>query len=240
MCRLSVNINKIALLRNSRGSNFPNLLQFAQDCEALGAEGITVHPRPDERHVKFSDLAPLKALVKTEFNIEGNPTADFLERVLAVQPHQCTLVPDAVHALTSDSGWDTLAHRGFLEEVVGQLQAAGIRVSIFVNADPEQVRGAQLVGADRVELYTGPYAKDFELDPQEAIKPYLAAAAAAKEVGIGLNAGHDLNTKNLAYFYQQIPHLLEVSIGHALVVDALYWGLEKTLGAYLGALRLPV
>lgn len=237
MANLSVNINKIALLRNSRGANFPNLLEVAKDCEIFGAQGITVHPRPDQRHVRFDDIAPLKALVKTEFNIEGNPTEDFLQLVLDNTPHQCTLVPDAVQALTSDSGWDTIEHASFLKEVIARLQAAGIRVSIFVNADAKMVEGAKAVGADRIEFYTGPYAKDFSKNPEAAIAAYVAAAKTANEVGIGINAGHDLNLHNLRYFKQQIPSLLEVSIGHALVVDAIYYGLQNTIQMYLNCLK---
>ncbi len=235
--RLSVNINKIALIRNSRGANFPNLLEVAKDCEIFGAEGITVHPRPDERHIKYSDLAPLKALVQTEFNVEGNPTEKFMQVVLEHQPHQCTLVPDAVTALTSDSGWDTITHADFLKEITAQLQAKNIRVSIFVDPDPKQVEGAKAVGADRIELYTGPYAHQFKQEPQAAIAPYIEAAKKAQEIGIGINAGHDLNLDNLPYFKQHIPGLLEVSIGHALVVDALYYGLHNTIQMYLNALK---
>ena len=237
MTNLSVNINKIALLRNSRGANFPNLLEVAQDCEIFGAQGITVHPRPDQRHVRFDDIAPLKALVKTEFNIEGNPTEEFMQLVLANSPHQCTLVPDAETALTSDSGWDTVTHAALLKDIIVRLQAAGIRVSVFVNADAKMVEGAKAVGADRIEFYTGPYAKYYDDGPQQAIAPYVAAAKVANEVGIGINAGHDLNLHNLHYFQKHIPQLLEVSIGHALVVDALYYGLQNTIGMYLNCLK---
>jgi pyridoxine 5-phosphate synthase len=237
MAHLSVNINKIALLRNSRGSNFPNLLEVAQDCEIFGAEGITVHPRPDQRHVRFDDIAPLKALTKTEFNIEGNPSWDFMQLVLENAPHQCTLVPDAVQALTSDNGWDTIKHASFLKEIISELHSKGIRVSIFVNADEKMVEGAKAVGAERIEFYTGPYAKQFTENPEAAIAPYIAASKVANDIGIGINAGHDLNLHNLKYFKKQIPELLEVSIGHALVVDSIYYGLHNTIQMYLNCLK---
>ncbi|MCS7035199.1 MAG: pyridoxine 5'-phosphate synthase [Saprospiraceae bacterium] len=237
MTRLSVNINKVALLRNARGGNLPDLIQFARDCEAYGAEGITVHPRPDQRHVRYSDIPALREVVTTEFNIEGNPTPEFLELVLAHPPHQCTLVPDAAHQLTSDHGWDTLEHADFLRAVIARLHDRGIRVSLFVDADPRMVEGAQAVGADRVELYTGPYAHQFPDDPAAAIAPYLAAAQAAHQCGLGLNAGHDLNLDNLPYFRQHCPHLLEVSIGHALISDALYFGIANTIRLYQKALQ---
>lgn len=230
--RLSVNINKVALIRNARGGNLPDLRQVAMDCEAFGAQGITVHPRPDERHVRFADLPVLKEVVTTEFNVEGNPTPDFLARVLEVRPHQCTLVPDAPDALTSDGGWDTLRHAGFLREVIARLQEAGIRVSVFIDPDPAQVAGARAVGADRVELYTGNYAKDFVMDPEKAIAPHLACALEARNQGIGLNAGHDLNLDNLRHFARSIPGLAEVSIGHALICDSLYFGLANTIRMY--------
>ena len=235
--RLSVNINKIALLRNARGGNLPNLYRFAEDCEAFGAHGITVHPRPDQRHIRYDDLQPLKDLVKTEFNVEGYPSADFIKMMLEVKPHQCTLVPDAPDALTSNQGWDTIKQQGFLQEVVGSLREAGIRVSLFVDANAEMVEGAKSTGAERVELYTGPYAENFIDDPEQAIRPYIEAALAAEAFELGLNAGHDLNLDNLAYFRANIPNLLEVSIGHALVSDALYLGLEATIKAYLGCLK---
>jgi pyridoxine 5-phosphate synthase len=237
MTNLSVNINKIALLRNSRGSNFTNLLEVANDCEIFGAQGITVHPRPDQRHIRFDDIAPLKEQVSTEFNIEGNPTTEFMQLVLANTPHQCTLVPDAETALTSDSGWDTVKHADLLKDIIGQLKAAGIRVAIFVDPDPKMVEGAKIVGAERIEFYTGPYAKHFDEGPQQAIAAYVAAAKVANEVGIGINAGHDLNLHNLHYFKKHIPNLLEVSIGHALVVDAIYYGLQNTIGMYLNCLK---
>lgn len=238
MTRLSVNINKVALLRNSRGGNLPNLLQVALDCERFGAQGITIHPRPDERHIRYADIEPLRRHIATELNIEGNPRhRAFMDLVLLHHPHQCTLVPDAVGALTSDSGWDTRSNRAFLQDTVAELQAAGIRVSLFVNANPDMVLGAKETGADRVEFYTGPYAEGYTRDPQAAIAPYLPAAQAARSLGIGINAGHDLNLDNLAFFKQQIPDLLEVSIGHALIADALYYGLQNTVQLYKHRLK---
>jgi pyridoxine 5-phosphate synthase len=236
MTRLSVNINKVALLRNARGGNLPDLIQFARDCEAYGAEGITVHPRPDQRHIRYSDIPALREVVTTEFNIEGNPTPEFLNLVLAHPPHQCTLVPDAAHQLTSDHGWDTREHAAFLREVIARLHDRGIRVSLFVDPDPRMVEGAQAVGADRVELYTGPYAHHFPSDPAAAIAPYVAAAEMVHQCGLGLNAGHDLNLDNLPYFRQHCPHLLEVSIGHALISDALYFGIANAIRLYRKAL----
>lgn len=236
--RLSVNINKVALLRNARGGNVPDLLKFAESCEELGAQGITVHPRPDQRHIRYDDIAPLKALVKTEFNIEGNPTEEFLKLVLAHKPHQCTLVPDAPDALTSDAGWNTKEQQGFLQDVVGRLQEQGIRVSLFVDANPDMILAAKETGAERIELYTGPYASDFvEKGPNEAIKPYILAAEAADELGIGINAGHDLNLENLGFFRAHIINLLEVSIGQALIADSLYLGLENCIKAYMSCIR---
>jgi pyridoxine 5-phosphate synthase len=232
MTRLSVNINKIALLRNSRGSNVPDLLQFARDCEQFGAQGITVHPRPDERHIRRSDVYALKKIVSTEFNIEGYPSADFLKMVLEVKPEQCTLVPDEPGQLTSDHGWDTVKHATFLREVIAELQKAGIRVSLFIDPVNALIDGAKHSGADRIEFYTGPYAHDFHRDKEAAVKDFAAAAAHCREIGIGINAGHDLNLDNLKFFKEQIPHLLEVSIGHALVRDCLYYGLENTLQLY--------
>ncbi len=235
--RLSVNVNKVALLRNSRGGNLPNLVQVAKDCEAFGAEGITVHPRPDERHIRYADVPELKAIVTTEFNIEGYPSERFLELVCQVRPHQCTLVPDDPNQLTSDHGWDTRRHRQFLQEVTARLHEHGIRVSMFVDPVPEMIEGAREVGADRVELYTGPYAHDYHKDREAAIAPYVRAAEAALELGVGLNAGHDLNLDNLRFFRERIPGLLEVSIGHALICDALYYGLHNTIQMYLRQLR---
>lgn len=237
MTRLSVNINKVALLRNARGGNLPNLIQVAEDCEAFGAQGITVHPRPDQRHVRFDDIPALKKVVTTEFNIEGNPSPEFLELVLANPPHQCTLVPDASDQLTSDHGWDTVRHGAFLKEVIAALHVKNIRVSLFVDPDPRMVEGARATGADRVELYTGPFAHDFIRDPTGAMAPYTRAAEVAREIGIGLNAGHDLNLDNLKYFRNHCPGLLEVSIGHALIADALYYGLANTIRMYLRQLQ---
>ncbi len=237
--RLSVNVNKVALLRNSRGGNIPDVIQFARHCEYVGAEGITVHPRPDERHIRYSDVYALKPVITTEFNIEGFPDDRWMKMVLEVKPEQATLVPDAPDQLTSDHGWDTKKHRGFLTDVVKALKEAGIRVSIFVDPVPEMVEGAAQCGADRVELYTGPYAHHFESNPREAIKPYIIAAETALEVGLDLNAGHDLNLKNLPFLKRSIPWIKEVSIGHALIADALYFGIEETIRRYKQALKLP-
>ena len=237
MTRLSVNINKIATIRNARGGNVPNVAEAAVRIEGFGAEGITVHPRPDERHIRYSDVREIRPLVKTEFNIEGNPIPSFRDLVLEVRPDQVTLVPDAHDAITSNAGWDTVKNREFLSEMCRLFKATGIRVSIFVDPDPEMVRGAALCGADRVELYTAAYAEMYPSDPEMAIAPYVAAAQAAKQCGLGLNAGHDLSLENLAYFIRRIPWTDEVSIGHALISDALYMGLEATIGAYLGEIR---
>lgn len=237
MVNLSVNINKVALIRNSRGGNLPDLVQVAKDCEAFGAQGITVHPRPDERHVRYSDVPALKEIVTTEFNIEGNPTPRFMELVLENQPHQCTLVPDAPEALTSDAGWDTITHQAFLEDIIGQLQERGIRTSLFLDPDPKMVEGAKRVGTDRIEFYTGDYAKDYAKDAAAAVAPFTVAAKVAGEYGLGINAGHDLNLDNLKYFQEHMPGLLEVSIGHALVSDALYFGLQNTIQMYLYQLK---
>lgn len=233
MTKLSVNINKVALLRNSRGENLPDLIQVARDCEAFGAQGITVHPRPDERHVRYDDVPQLKEIVTTEFNIEGNPNPHFMELVLANRPTQCTLVPDDPGQLTSDQGWDTLRHRVFLTDITAQLQAAGIRVSIFVDAEERFVEGARAVGADRIEFYTGHFAKTFKADPARAVAPHVRSARLANDIGIGINAGHDLNLENLKYYKEKVEGLLEVSIGHALISDALYYGLQNTIQMYL-------
>jgi pyridoxine 5-phosphate synthase len=233
MARLSVNINKIALIRNSRGGNLPDLLQVARDCEAFGAQGITVHPRPDERHIRYADIAPLKELVTTEFNIEGNPEPRFMELVLQHRPHQCTLVPDGPSQLTSDAGWDTIQHAALLKDVVARLHEAGIRVSLFVDPVEKMVEGAKAVGADRIEFYTGPYAHQFPGDPVGAVAPHTRSAMLANDIGIGINAGHDLNLDNLRYYKENVPGLLEVSIGHALVCDALYYGLRNVVQMYL-------
>ncbi|MBD5370678.1 MAG: pyridoxine 5'-phosphate synthase [Bacteroides sp.] len=237
MTRLSVNINKIATLRNARGENNPDVVRFARDCEALGAEGITVHPRPDERHIRRSDVYDLKKAVTTEFNIEGYPSEDFLKLVEEVRPAQATLVPDLPGQLTSDSGWDVPANAEFLRGVCSRLRAAGVRVSIFIDADPAQVRAAKEVGADRVELYTKPYADRYPEDPEKAVAPFISASLEADRIGIGLNAGHDLNLENLTYLHRLLPRLDEVSIGHALICDALYLGIGETIRRYLACLR---
>lgn len=238
MTRLSVNINKIATLRNSRGGNVPNLVAAALACERFGAEGITVHPRPDERHIRYQDVYDLKSEIKTEFNIEGNCLEQkFVDLVLANKPAQVTLVPDALGQLTSNHGWDTIKNKVYLQEMVKVFKDAGIRVSIFVDPIEEMIEAAAETGTDRVELYTEAYAAEFGFDKEKAIEPYFKAALKAREVGLGLNAGHDLDLNNLAYFNQHIPGLLEVSIGHALISDALYLGLEETIKRYLAALK---
>jgi pyridoxine 5-phosphate synthase len=234
MTKLSVNINKIATLRNSRGHDMPNLVQVALDCERFGAEGITIHPRPDERHIKYQDVFDLKKLVTTEYNIEGNPTEGrFEEVVLANLPTQVTLVPDSLSAITSNAGWDTKKHKERLKKLVKRYQDAGIRVSVFVDPDIKMVEGAAEIGTDRIELYTESYADGFSNNKEEAIEPFVKAAIRANELGLGLNAGHDLSLDNLRYFHQNISRLLEVSIGHALICDALYLGLENTIQLYL-------
>ena len=238
MTRLSVNINKIATLRNSRGGNNPNVVKTALDCENFGAQGITVHPRPDERHIRYQDVLDLKEVVTTEFNIEGNPTeSKFIELVLKTKPAQVTLVPDALGAITSNSGWDTITNRTRLTDLVSIFKSEGIRVSVFVDPIEKMVEGAKNCGADRVELYTEPYAEHYFRDREKAVAPYISAAKVAHEIGLGLNAGHDLSLDNLRYFNQQIPHLDEVSIGHALICDALYFGLENTIQMYLRELE---
>lgn len=237
MTRLSINLNKVALIRNARGGNLPNLEQVAIDCEKFGAQGITVHPRPDERHITFADLPKLKALVQTEFNIEGNPIPNFMDLVLKNKPHQCTLVPDDPNQLTSDHGWDTIEHESFLTEIIAKLKAEGIRTSLFVDPEGRMVEGAKKVGADRIELYTGDYAHNFSKDKHAAIQPFVAAAQVANDIGIGINAGHDLNLDNLRFFKENIPNLLEVSIGQALISDALYYGLYNTVQLYLRELK---
>lgn len=237
MTRLSVNINKIATLRNARGENNPDVVATALDIEAFGAQGITVHPRPDERHIRRADVRALAPAISTEFNIEGYPSADFIELVTSVKPAQVTLVPDAPDTITSNSGWNVEANRAFLIDVVRQFKDAGIRVSIFVNPDEAQIKAAASVGADRVELYTKHYADAYDSDPAAAIAPYIAAAKAARDAGLGLNAGHDLSLKNLKYFHDNIPWLDEVSIGHALICDALYLGLRQTVKSYLECLK---
>lgn len=237
---LSVNINKVALIRNSRGGNRPNLVQVAQDLEAYGAQGITIHPRPDERHARYSDASQLKRVVQTELNIEGYPTERFLQMVHDVRPHQCTLVPDEPGQLTSDHGWDVVKHQRFLREVIEPLRANGIRVSIFLDPDPGLLGAAADTGADRIELYTGPYAHAYHTDPEAAIKSYRDTALACEAMSLGVNAGHDLDLDNLRFFHQQIPGLLEVSIGHAFVSDSLYYGLSNTVGMYKSCLRPTV
>ena len=235
---LSVNINKVATLRNARGENVPDVGQVAVDCESFGADGITVHPRPDERHIRREDVFHLRPLVKTEFNIEGYPTPEFMDLVLKIKPEQVTLVPDAPGVLTSSAGWVVADHLEFLTGIVDVLREAGIRSSIFVDTDPENIRMAAKAGADRVELYTKPYADMYEKDPEAAVKPYVEASRAARKVGLGVNAGHDLNLKNLRYFKEQVPFLNEVSIGHALISDALYLGLPETIRRYKAALKV--
>lgn len=237
--KLSVNINKVALIRNARGANFPDLVKFAQDCERFGAQGITVHPRPDERHIRYNDIPALKEVVTTEFNIEGNPTTKFLDLVLKNKPHQCTLVPDAPGALTSDNGWDTIKHKTFLKSVIAELQDAGVRVSIFINPIEEMIEGAKEVGTDRIEFYTGPYAEHYPniSRREEFLAPYRQCAELCHKLGLGINAGHDLNLKNLRHFIHQVSGVQEVSIGHALVVDSLYYGLQNTIQMYLDCLR---
>ncbi|HMR19076.1 MAG TPA: pyridoxine 5'-phosphate synthase [Sphingobacterium sp.] len=238
MTRLSVNINKIATLRNSRGGNIPNVLAIALACERFGAQGITVHPRPDERHIRYQDVYDLKAHIQTELNIEGNcQEQKFVDLVLANEPDQVTLVPDSSNQITSNHGWDTRKNQAYLKEMVKIFKDQGIRVSIFVDPDPYMVEGAAETGTDRIELYTEAYAAEFGYDKEKAIEPYFNAAVKAREVGLGLNAGHDLDLNNLAYFNQHIPGLLEVSIGHALIADALYLGLEETIKRYLAALK---
>ena len=232
MTKLSVNINKIATVRNARGGNMPDLLKAAVDCEKFGAQGITVHPRPDERHIRYQDVYDLNPILTTEFNIEGNPIESFTKLVLDVKPAQVTLVPDAENVLTSNAGWDTKTHKKYLQQICRRFKDAGIRVSIFVDPVEEMVKHAAETGCDRVELYTEAYASQYLKNREQAIEPYYKAAVAANECGLGLNAGHDLNLDNLKYFARTIPGLLEVSIGHALICDALYMGLENTIAAY--------
>ena len=232
MTKLSVNINKIATLRNARGGNVPNVVTAAINCQLFGADGITVHPRPDERHIRYSDVLEIKPLITTEFNIEGYPSAEFITLVLSVKPDQVTLVPDAHDAITSNAGWDTLKNRIFLTEIVAEFRQADIRTSLFVDTNPVNIENASLTGTNRVELYTEPYATDFNKNAVEAIEPFIKAAEIARNAGLGLNAGHDLSLENLRYFHQNIPWLEEVSIGHALISDALYLGLENTIQMY--------
>lgn len=235
--KLSVNINKIATIRNARGGNNPDVVKTAIDCQRFGAEGITVHPRPDERHIRYQDVFDIKPVITTEFNIEGYPSESFIEMVLKVKPNQVTLVPDPPGALTSNAGWDTLKHTDFLKEVVAIFKKEGIRTSIFIETDPKLIYKAVETGTDRIELYTEPYADLFPKDPVAAITPFANAAKTAIEAGLGINAGHDLSLVNLKFFAQNIPGLLEVSIGHALICDALYYGLENTIGMYKRELK---
>ena len=232
MTRLSVNINKVATLRNARGGNIPDLLQAAQRLESYGAEGITIHPRPDERHIKYQDARELKNVVTTEFNIEGYPSSSFMDLVLETNPEQVTLVPDGPDVITSNAGWDTIANFDFLNKVIKQLKASNIRVSIFMDCNEDYIHGAAELGADRIELYTEDYAVGFLKDPENAVAPYVYAAELAVKAGLGVNAGHDLDLENLEFFVRSMPHLLEVSIGHALISDALYLGLENTVQMY--------
>lgn len=237
MTKLSVNINKIATLRNARGGNIPNVLQIAKDCQAFGAEGITVHPRPDERHIRYSDVFELRPHITTEFNIEGYPSDNFIDLVKKVLPTQVTLVPDAPDAITSNAGWDCISNQSFLKDLVDSFHEKNIRVSIFVGTEIENILAAAKTGADRIELYTEPYANNYAKNKELAIAPFVAAAKKAHECGLGVNAGHDLSLENLAYMYQSIPFLKEVSIGHALIADALYFGLKNTIEKYKNALK---
>ncbi len=238
MTQLSVNINKIATLRNARGADNPNVVKVALDCERFGAQGITVHPRPDERHIRYQDAMDLAKVVTTEFNIEGYPDQRFMQLIRAVKPTQATLVPDPPDAITSNSGWDTIGHQTLLQEIVAELHEIGTRVSIFINPEAKYFEPAKLTGTDRVELYTEPYASHYHQDREKAVRPYVEVAHLAKELGLGLNAGHDLDLHNLAYLKQQIPFLEEVSIGHALICDALYYGLENTIQMYRRQLEI--
>ena len=238
MTRLSVNINKIATLRNARGGNMPDVEKAAADCERFGAEGITVHPRPDERHIRYSDVRAIKPIINTELNIEGNPIPSFVELVLETLPDQVTLVPDAADAITSNAGWDTLKNRSFLTEICYEFKRHGIRTSIFIDPVPEMAEGAAACGCDRVELYTEGYARNYGGNRENAIAPYIRAAETARKCGLGLNAGHDLNLDNLEYFIRCIPWTDEVSIGHAIICDALYMGLEQTIRAYLSKIKI--
>ncbi|MEN1784817.1 MAG: pyridoxine 5'-phosphate synthase [Bacteroidota bacterium] len=237
MTALSVNINKLATLRNARGGQVPNLLQCTKDLESFGAQGITVHPRPDERHIRYQDVRDLIGIVTTELNIEGNPIPKFIDLVLEVRPKQVTLVPDAEDAITSNAGWDTIKNASFLSEVIHTFKAQGIRTSIFVDPDPQMVEGAEKTGTDRIELYTEQYATDYAKGDKAAVKPFVAAAEVANACGLGINAGHDLSLDNIQHFKAQVPHLLEVSIGHALICESIYLGLENVVNMYLHRLQ---
>ncbi len=237
MTKLSVNINKIATLRNARGGNVPDLIKVATDVQSFGADGITIHPRPDERHIRYQDARDLVNVIHTEYNIEGNPMDNFMELVLACKPAQVTLVPDAVNAITSNAGWDTVTHKAYLKEITDELKRNGIRTSIFVNPVLEMIEGAKIVGADRIELYTEAYAYQYSLGNEKAIEPYIEAAKLANELNLGINAGHDLSLDNITFFKNNIPGLLEVSIGHALIAEALYLGLENVVCLYKQKLR---
>jgi pyridoxine 5-phosphate synthase len=237
MTKLSVNVNKIATLRNARGGNVPDLLKVSSDLESFGAQGITIHPRPDERHIHYQDARDLKNIVKTEFNIEGNPISKFIDLVLEVKPEQVTLVPDSIEAITSNAGWNTIKYKDFLTDVIKTFKQAGIRTSIFVDPDIKMIHGAKAVGTDRIELYTESYAADYLLNKEKAIQPFIEAAKSANELGLGINAGHDLSLDNIQYFAKNIPNLLEVSIGHALISEALYLGLDNVVNMYLHRLK---
>lgn len=237
MTKLSVNINKVATLRNSRGGSTPNVVQFAKDIQRFGAQGVTIHPRPDERHIKYQDAFDLKPEIYTEYNIEGNPIPKFIDMVLEIQPTQVTLVPDAINALTSNAGWDTISNSGFLKEVIQEFKKHNIRTSIFLDPDLDQVEGAKETGADRIELYTEAYAHAFGLGNKKAIEPFIAAAKLANTLDLGVNAGHDLSLDNIKFFKEEIPGLLEVSIGHALISESLYLGVENVINMYLNKLK---
>ncbi|SDI58152.1 pyridoxine 5'-phosphate synthase [Winogradskyella thalassocola] len=237
MTKLSVNINKIATLRNSRGGDVPNVVQFAKDVQRFGAEGVTIHPRPDERHIRYQDAYDLKPEVYTEYNIEGNPIPKFVDMVLKIKPTQVTLVPDSVDAITSNAGWDTLKHKDFLVEIIKEFKANGIRTSIFVDPDLRQIEGAKATGTDRIELYTEAFAHQYSLGNENAIKPYMECAGLANTLQLGINAGHDLSLDNIAFFKENITGLLEVSIGHALIAESLYMGVENVIGLYLEKLK---
>ena len=237
MTKLSVNINKIATLRNARGGNVPNVVQVARDVQQFGAQGVTIHPRPDQRHIRYQDAYDLKPVVHTEYNIEGNPIGKFLDLVLELKPTQATLVPDSVDVLTSNAGWNTIEHKSFLTEIISELRSNGIRSSIFVDPVPEMIEGAAEIGTDRIELYTEEFAHQFQLGNSKAIEPYKSCAILAHSLGLGINAGHDLSLENIRYFKENIPNLLEVSIGHALICEAIYYGLENVISQYLEKLK---